>query len=107
VQPHAHTGLSELLQRVGDLDLLTPEPRLLGHDEDPEGWPRLEGRHEGHEAGPGRELGAGYRIVHEHELVSDGPSLALGIEYLVDKTMQLTALRVAVDAKTSVCHGAG
>jgi hypothetical protein len=83
VQPHAHPRLRELLQRVGDLDLLAPEPRFFRHDQDLERRPWLERRHQPNEPRPRGEHRAGHRIVHGHRLVDHCPALAPGIEIRV------------------------
>jgi hypothetical protein len=68
-----------LLQRVGDLDRLTAESRLLGHDQDLEARPRLQLVHQSQAAGPGDELRARDPVVDENRVVIDGPPTSLRV----------------------------
>src|SRR5207247_911494 len=95
VEEHAHAGLDELLQRVGCLDLLAAEPRLLRHDEDLERWPRLQGVHESDEARTFDELGAGDPVVDVDVLVGDGPALPRRVHA---RMLELTLDRVTLVA---------
>jgi len=78
VEEHADAGLRELLQRVGDLDRLAAEARLLGHDEDLEWGPRPERVHQPEEAGT-LELRSGDPVVGVHVGIGYAPTLALGV----------------------------
>jgi hypothetical protein len=72
-----HAGLSELLHRVGRLDLFAPEPRRLRQDQDVERGTRFQCRHESKESGPLLELGAGDPVIDVDVGRVDGPALPL------------------------------
>jgi hypothetical protein len=75
VEEHADAGLRELLQRIGDLDRLAAEARLLGHDEDLEGRPRSERVHQPEVARALQELRAAHAVVSVDVALGDGPAL--------------------------------
>ena len=80
VEPDADARVGDLLQRVGRLDLLAPEARLLGHDEDLERRARPEGVQEPRETWSAiAEHGAAHAIVRVDVPVGDRPALLLGV----------------------------
>ena len=56
-------ALGQLLQRKAGFELLTAEPRQLGHDEHLERRARFDGVQQPDETGPSRKLGAGHIVV--------------------------------------------
>ena len=98
VQKDAHAGLDEQLERVGDLDRLAAEARLLTHHQHLERRPRLERVQQPREPGPAiAELGARDPVVGVHVGGVDGPALADGIGARVGE-LALDALALVAGA---------
>ncbi len=69
-----YSGIEDLLDDVGRLDLLPPEPALLTHDQYLKGWMRPERVQEPRQPWSLPELGATDPIVHEDEVIPDDPA---------------------------------
>ncbi|MEE8240199.1 MAG: hypothetical protein V3R16_02940 [Nitrospirales bacterium] len=74
IKEYSHASVHDLFKRVGRLDLLAPQARLLAHDEDLERRAGLERVHEPDEAGTLDEFGTGDSIVHTDVVLSDRPA---------------------------------
>ena len=79
VEEDADAGVHDVLERPARLDRLAAEARLLRHDENLEGRPRLERIHQAEEARALQKLGAGDPVGGVDLGLGDGPALAHGI----------------------------
>jgi hypothetical protein len=73
-----HAGIEDLLDDVRRLDLLSPEPALLAHDEHLERGARPKRVQQPRQPRPLPELGPTDPIVHEDVLVPNDPAVGQG-----------------------------
>jgi hypothetical protein len=79
IEEDSNPRVHDLLQRVGRLDLLAPETRFLGHDQDLERGLWLERVHEPEEGRPLHELGATNTVVHVDVVLGEDPAFLRGL----------------------------
>jgi hypothetical protein len=108
VKEHAYPGAHQLLERIGRLDGLTTEPRLLHHHEHLKWRRRLQRVHEPQEAGPVGELRPGdpvilgdVRVIHDS---APADRVRAGVGFLAGDGLCLGGNVALIGGLAAMCH---